>query len=136
MEEEIGTPNVKCYNVKIRDTFLTGVVFALLTLMLIQDFIGKEAYIELINKHWVEATAWWFWLFPAILFLVQYGYDLYYNRLVQKHIDALNWRGNGFPQHPWDGQLYIYRNHLYTFDKEKTTWINLGELNADKLVDE
>lgn len=61
--------------------FWAGFIMAIMGTGLYQDFIGKEAYLNLVTNNWVD-IAWYLWLIPIII-LFEYA------RLEQRREDAL-----------------------------------------------
>jgi len=47
--------------------YLIGVVMSSAALGLMQDFVGREGYIEYVRRHWIDLP-WWPWVLVLLLF--------------------------------------------------------------------
>lgn len=54
-------------------TFICGAVFQMSIDMLVQDYMGKEKYLQMAEQHWVTIP-WAIWLIPATIALGTYLY--------------------------------------------------------------
>lgn len=81
--------------INIKDNFYLGICFAIFTFGLIQEYLGKEAYMKVLEEIWSPTLGWWTWLIP--MFIVA-GYSKLNNTwnedlvLFAKHkpLDAIN----------------------------------------------
>lgn len=45
----------------LRDGYFTGVMMALALSLLVQDYLGKDGYLALVQNNWINLP-WWPWL--------------------------------------------------------------------------
>ncbi len=56
--------------------FWRGALFAYFLLLMHQDYLGKEGYIERVNHGWVDIS-WYFWLIPIALVMLSFVKNLF-----------------------------------------------------------
>lgn len=50
----------------LQEGFFTGVMAALCFSLLVQDYLGKDGYLDLVQNDWVDLP-WWPWLLALAL---------------------------------------------------------------------
>lgn len=121
----------------MKDNFYLGMIASILYMALIQDYIGKEEMINILQTGWTN-IAWQMWLVPILILHMFVRANQRYNESILKaFLFGSSNKDPGFPADPEDGQTFTKPMPTkFCFDEKVGAWLICGqEVNSGNNTD-